>query len=201
MSPSRDDPAFWQAELDAARSGDGAAVGRILEACRPYLLMVANEAVGPEFRAKCGPSDLVQETFCDAHRDFARFTGRTEADLRVWLRRILLNNAADLARRFTQDKRHFGREVALAEGQPGDLTDPDSTPSTRAAHQEQDEALDRALQRLPDDYRQAIELRVRDGLPFAEVGRALGRSADAARMLWFRAVERLRDEMNAHEPG
>jgi RNA polymerase sigma-70 factor (ECF subfamily) len=51
-----------------------------------------------------------------------------------------------------------------------------------------------AIERLPADYRRVMELRYTEGLSFEEVGRRLGRSADAARMLWARAVDRLRQE-------
>ena len=48
---------------------------------------------------------------------------------------------------------------------------------------EQTHRLQAAIDRLPDDYRQVIALRYHEGLAFDEVGRRLGRSADAARML------------------
>jgi hypothetical protein len=40
-----------------------------------------------------------------------------------------------------------------------------------------------------------IELRNRERLTFAEVGQRMGRSAEAARKLWARAIELLRKEM------
>jgi RNA polymerase sigma-70 factor (ECF subfamily) len=61
--------------------------------------------------------------------------------------------------------------------------------------QEQAEAVQRALQRLPEEYRQVILLRLQDDRPFEEIGRALGRTANAARKLWERAVERLQQEL------
>jgi RNA polymerase sigma-70 factor, ECF subfamily len=59
---------------------------------------------------------------------------------------------------------------------------------------EQAEALRRALARLPDDYRRVITLRYDDGQSFEEIGRLMERSPDAARKLWARAMERLRQE-------
>ena len=56
--------------------------------------------------------------------------------------------------------------------------------------------LQAAIGRLPDDYRQVIALRYQEGLAFEEVGRRLGRSTDAARMLWARAVDRLKQELH-----
>jgi DNA-directed RNA polymerase specialized sigma24 family protein len=55
------------------------------------------------------------------------------------------------------------------------------------------------LERLPPDYLQVIQWRQWDELPFTEIARRLERSVDAARMLWWRAIERLQKEMNPPE--
>src|SRR5438874_1673797 len=49
--------------LPAARNGSAQALGDALEACRVYLLAVAEHELDPELRGKGGASDLVQETF------------------------------------------------------------------------------------------------------------------------------------------
>jgi RNA polymerase sigma-70 factor (ECF subfamily) len=140
----------------------------------------------------------VQETFLEAQRDFARFQGTTEAELLAWLRRLLLNNAGTFARRYRDtDKRAVNREVALpGEGfsAGGEVAGSDLTPSGLAMEQEQAQALQRALTRLPDDYRRVLELRFQDEKSFEEIGRLLDRSPDAARKLWSRAMQRLRQE-------
>jgi RNA polymerase sigma-70 factor (ECF subfamily) len=59
---------------------------------------------------------------------------------------------------------------------------------------EQAMALQRALLRLSEEHRQAITLRYLEGRSFEEIGRLLERSPDAARKLWSRAMERLRQE-------
>src|SRR5262245_52253809 len=88
----------------------------MLDGCRQYLLLVANEQLDPDLRDKLGPSDLVQETFLEAQQDFGRFHGHSEQELLAWLRRILLNNLADARRRYRgAGKRDVGREIALAD--------------------------------------------------------------------------------------
>ena len=67
--------------------------------------------------------------------------------------------------------------------------------------QEALEALDQALARLPPEYREVILLRHREELPFAEIGRRMNRSADAARMLWSRAFNRLAEELDDTSPS
>ena len=56
------------------------------------------------------------------------------------------------------------------------------------------EALGRALDRLPEEYRRVVVLRFEEGRSFEEIGRLTDRSADAARKVWSRAMERLRQE-------
>jgi len=48
------------------------------------------------------------------------------------------------------------------------------------------------LSQLPDDYREVLVLRNLQGLPFEDVARRIGRSVGATRMLWLRAIEKLR---------
>jgi RNA polymerase sigma-70 factor (ECF subfamily) len=185
--------------LAAARSGSQEALGRALETCRRYLLLVAQRNLDPKLQAKGGASDLVQETFLEAQRDFGQFQGTTETELLAWLRRLLLNNVGNFARRYRDtDKRAVGREVALpGEGSSagaGALAGSEPTPSGLAMEQEQAQALQRALARLPDEYRCVIQLRYQQAKSFEEIGRLLNRSPDAARKLWTRAMERLRQE-------
>ena len=88
------------ARLEAARSGSGDALGRVLESYRAYLLLVAARELDPKLRAKGGASDLVQETFLEAQRDFGGFHGNSDGELRAWLRQLLLHNVANFARRY-----------------------------------------------------------------------------------------------------
>jgi RNA polymerase sigma-70 factor (ECF subfamily) len=184
--------------LAEARAGSDDALGQALEACRAYLLLIAEEEIDPELRAKGGASDLVQNTFVDAVQDFAHFHGQTSDEWRAWLRHLLRNNIVDFTRRYREArKRSAGREVAM--GHPGDparhLAGDDTPPGDRAIAGEQAEALRAALSRLPDDYRQVILLRYQEQLSFEEIGKRLERTPNAARMLWQRAFERVKKEM------
>src|SRR5262245_58767873 len=102
--------------FDAARAGSREALGKLLESCRGYLLILANGELDADLQAKEGASDRVQETFLEAQRDFGQFQGRSEAELLAWLRRLLLNNIANFTRRYRiTGKRSVEREVALDE--------------------------------------------------------------------------------------
>ena len=198
MARSSHDAAQW---LPAARHGSREALGHVLEACRDYLLLVANKELDPDLQAKGGASDLVQQTFLEAQRDFARFHGESEAELLAWLRRLLLNNLGDFTRRYRDTgKRAAGREVPLQTGSSvsppsGGLAAETPSPSGQAMAHDQDEALQRALERLPEDYRRVLVWRYQEEKSFEEIGQLLQRTPNAARKLWLRAVERLRQEL------
>jgi RNA polymerase sigma-70 factor (ECF subfamily) len=187
--------------LCAARAGAADALGQVLEACRGYLLTIAQRELDPALQAKGGASDLVQNTLLDAFQDFGQFQGGTEDDLLQWLRRLLLNNLTDFTRRYrATDKRQVAREVPLEPGDAssaglGELAGEGATPSGAALAREQVEAVQEALGRLPEDYRRVIVLRYQEGLPFEEIGGRLGLTANAARKLLLRAVQRVRQEL------
>jgi RNA polymerase sigma-70 factor (ECF subfamily) len=184
-----------------ARAGSRAALGRVLDACRGYLLLVAQGELAPELRAKGGgASDLVQDTLLEAFRDFDKFRGESEDELVAWLRRLLLNNVADFARQYrATDKRRLDREVApggeSSSAPGGRLVAAGPSPSSAAAAVEQAVAVLRVLDRLPEEYRQVIVLRYQDERSFDEIGGELGLTANAARKLLVRAIERVQAEL------
>ena len=113
---------------------------------------------------------------------------------------VLVNNVGTFTRRFrATSKRAVRREVGFlaggssAENDPG-LAGSAVSPSGLAMEHEQVMALRRALDRLPEEYRRVVVLRFEEGRSFEEIGPLTGRSPDAARKVWARAMERLRRE-------
>lgn len=180
--------------LARARDGDQEALGSLLEEYREYLRMLARARVGRDLQVRLDPSDLVQETLLEAHRDFRQFLGQTEAELTVWLRRILVRNLTDQLKHHHSQKRDFQREQPLAElveQAHQVLAAPLSTPSAHAARREQAVLLASALAQLPEDYREVVTMRHLESRSFEEIATAMGRTSGAVRMLWMRALERL----------
>jgi RNA polymerase sigma-70 factor (ECF subfamily) len=186
---------------------DSEALGQLLDGCRQYLLLVANQELDATLRKKVGASDLVQDTFLDAQRDFKKFQGTTEADLLVWLRQILLNNLGDARRRyFGTTKRRLSREIDLSQADnsrsiairaPVDRR----SPSWFAMRREEAEAIGQSLDRLSDDHRRVIVLRNLELRPFSEIAVLMDRSEAAVRKLWARAIQSLTREMEGDRDG
>lgn len=195
-----DTPLSFEQCLREARAGSRDALGRALQSYRTYLLEIARAEIDAALQAKGGASDLVQETFLEASRAFPRFQGSSAPELRAWLRCLLLRHVTKHGRRYrTTAKRRVGREVSLEA--PGDWGADLRTPSAGAVADEELSALERALARLPEDYRRVVHLRYREGRTFEEIGPLLGRSANAVRLLWLRAVERIKHELRPAGDG
>jgi RNA polymerase sigma-70 factor (ECF subfamily) len=199
-----DDPIAVQ--LQDARAGDVELLGRALDSCRDYLLLIAARGLDADLIAKGGASDIVQDTLMGAYRDFGTFQGCSRDELLAWLRKILRNNLAVHRRRYRGTrKRQVSREVTIAS-----LSGPDAryalpcdtaTPGGAAVRHEQVAALMAALGRIPEDYRRVVVWYQYDRLTFDEIGQRLGRSAEAVRKLWSRALLRLTEELGpAHDP-
>jgi RNA polymerase sigma-70 factor (ECF subfamily) len=154
-----------------------------LQQCHAYLRAVAQQRLEDDLRPGLSVSDLAQEALLRAARGLDGFRGASEAELLGWLRRILLNCLADEAAR--QRRRPA---VPLAGLDP--VAD-DDTPRAQLILQEESEALAGVLAQLPEPQRQVLLLCHCDNLTWAQIGERLGRSADAARMLYGRTVTEL----------
>ena len=99
--------------LEQARAGDEAALGRLLELYRNYLRLVARALIGQALRVRLDASDLVQETFLKADREFGQFLGSTEPELTAWLRQILVRTLANQAKHHRRQGRDYQRQESL----------------------------------------------------------------------------------------
>ncbi len=182
-----------------ARAGSAEALGQLLESYRNLLRVLARASLDGALGAKVDASDVAQEALLKAHQRFEQFRGESEGEVVAWLKRILANNVADARRRFAANEgRDLAREQPLealldrSSAALGSLLAANGpTPSEDAERGERAVRLADALERLPAEYRDALILRSLQELEWGEVGRRMGRSAGAARMMWGRALRQL----------
>lgn len=192
--------------LSQALAGSRECFGRLLHVYRNYLKLLVMAQLEKKLQRRISASDVVQETFLEANRDFAQFRGQSSGEFCAWLRRILVNNLHRVVEQHVlAEKRTVHREVSLeaiatsleqsTARLDAILPDPGTSPSMNYQKHEQELELANVVAELPADYREVIILRHIEALPFDEVGRRMDRSAGAVRMLWLRAIRQLRDQM------
>jgi RNA polymerase sigma-70 factor (ECF subfamily) len=175
----------------------------LLQQYRNYLVVLAATQIEKRLQPRVSPSDVVQETMLRAHKNFGQFRGTTEQELLAWLRQILVNNLAKFVEQhMLAARRDVRREVSIERlGAALEqstiqlaalLPDAEKTPSMAVEQREEAVVLADRLSQLPADYREVLVLRNLQGLPFEEVAAKIERSVGATRMLWLRAIEKLR---------
>jgi len=193
--------------LSQALAGSRDCFGRLLHRHRNYLKLLVVSQLEQKLQRRVSASDVVQETFLEANRDFPKFRGTSRGEFSAWLRRILVNNLHRVVEQHVlAAKRDVRREVTLEQLASSlekstarletILPDPGTSPSGSAQQHEMEIALADHLAELPADYRNVIVLRHIECLSFEAIGEQLDRSSGAARMLWLRAIQALRERMN-----
>jgi len=189
--------------LREARSGHAEALGQLLQTYRNYLTVLATTQLDHRLRRRMSPSDLVQETMLAAHRDFDKFCGRSERQFLPWLRQILINCLHHAIETNVKSKmRDIRCEVSLEHASAAFarstsrlaefVADPGPSPSAPMRQRERAIAFSNQLAKLRPQYRDVIVLRNLQGLPFEEIAQRMDRTVGAVRMLWLRAIEKLR---------
>jgi RNA polymerase sigma-70 factor (ECF subfamily) len=190
--------------IEAARAGDQAALGQLLGSYRNYLRLLARTEIGRRLQGKLDASDVVQETFLEAHRHFPTFRGDAKVQFATWLRAILASTLANSVRRYLGTQ---ARDLRLERELEADLdhsscglgqilVDPQSSPSQHMVRCEQSLLVAEALARLPDDYQAVLVLRHLEGLTFPQVAERMGKTVNSVEKLWLRGLTRLKREFS-----
>lgn len=130
--------------------------------------------------------ELTQETFFKAFRSLPRYQ-QGDASFKTYLGRIALNLVND----FWRKKGRSPQIIDIAEYQ-NPLVDAGRKPEEAVLDVEQQQEIARLIQLLPDEQRQAVELRIMAGLPVREAARMMGKTEAALKMLQQRALKNLR---------
>jgi RNA polymerase sigma-70 factor (ECF subfamily) len=173
-----------------------------LERFRAYLELLARLHLDPRLKGKADASDLVQETFLQAHEGWSQFRGGSEAELSAWLRQILARNLAHAVRDFGRAKRDVARERSLQQALDDSsshlhawLAADQSSPSQKAASNERHLRLADALAALPETQREAVVLHYWQDWSVAQIGAYLGRTPAAVGGLLKRGLQQLRQRL------
>ncbi|HEX5975459.1 MAG TPA: sigma-70 family RNA polymerase sigma factor [Rubrobacteraceae bacterium] len=131
--------------------------------------------------------DLTQETFLGIYRGIGSF--RRDARFETWLFKVATNAFRKRLRWGTADKR-AGEEVALE-------TEPAGGPATGEGMFQRERArlLREAIERLPEQMRKCLILRVYHEMKYREIATVLRLSPETVKVHLFQARKRLQEEL------
>ncbi len=192
-----------------ARSGDASARESLLLLHLPGLRGFLENRAGELIRNRESLSDLVQSTCREVLEDLPGVDCENEVHFKHWLYQAALRKVVDKARFWRAEKRDPRRE---AEAAPRDdetlvsevyaaLGDDLGTPSQAAMGREEIARIETALARLPREQRNVILMAKFLGLAHAEIAKELGKSEGSVRVLLFRSLAALREQLGIPGPG
>jgi RNA polymerase sigma-70 factor (ECF subfamily) len=179
-----------------AKEGNRTALEQLCQVYGERVHWIVRFRMGGEIRSKLDSMDVVQDAFVLALENLRDFTYRDEGDFLRWLSKIAENRIRDNVKKLHADKRNIRKEVSLRNrvsttqgslvGAPGPVAS--TTPSVIISKREELSRLDKAIDELKPEYREAIILKKIEGLSYKEIGNRLGKSTDAVGMLVSRAM-------------
>lgn len=183
--------------LARARGGSRGALDSLYGRIAAKLLAIVRLHMGPSLRARLESRDIMQAALLRSFERLEQFDGRDTQSLLSWLARIAENEIRDRADYFARQRREAALEVPIEDSAAG-IPGAARSVLSRMLIDERSTRLVRALEELPAHHREIIVLRKLEEHSFPEIGSRLGKSEDACRMLFARAMAaltlRLKDE-------
>ncbi len=200
---SQEDPQLQL--IRRASSGDGAAAQLLLLQYRGELLRYIARKLPDDLRRTIEPQDILQDVYFEVFRNMGSFKATEPGMALRWMLRIARNRLIDLVRLHNSAKRGGGRSADLGGGDSDeavvkllqDLAVYERTPSRSAAAHELLDAVQRSMNRLPPDYREALRSRYFEGMAVNDIASRMNRSSGSVLMLCNRGLKALRAELRS----
>jgi RNA polymerase sigma-70 factor (ECF subfamily) len=181
--------------VDRLRNGDAEAFDTLITRYSGDIFSVLCRMTGDPDEAR----DLTQETFLSALKAIKSFRG--EAELKTWLFRIALNHARNRFRWWKRRKRNetISLDKPLGEGSAtvsDTVADGGESPEQVVLRLERQRRLIRAVNALPEVFRETIVLCDIEGLGYEEIARALNINVGTVKSRIARGREQLRKRLS-----
>jgi len=174
-----------------AAEGDGEALGRVVAHYEERLLARIRLMMGPEARGCVESGDVLQDVFSEAIRGLRAGDLRDERAFLRWVTAIARNHIVDAVRR--------RREQSL-EALSGELMTGESSVAARLTAEEAGQRLAEAIEELDPARQKVVELRALEGWAWGRIAAELGRSEEAVRKLYHRALLALGERLSDQDP-
>lgn len=185
--------------LRQALAGSDEALDALYARYGPRLLSFIRLKMGRSLRARLESRDILQATFLKSFEHLDDFDGSNGRSLLGWMMRIAEHEIHDRADFHNRQQRDARRDEDL--GDHPDIVARTRSALSRLILDERAERVEQALASLTESHRQVILLRTFEELSFPEIARRLGKSEDASRMLFARAMTALTLALSGAAPS
>lgn len=178
----------------------------VFEEYRDALMRLAKRCIPPVLAKRVACEDAVQLAILSACSKIYFFENNQKVPVYYKLRTILLQTITDLERKHLRSqKRDAYKEVAISDALHTEtdawlswnkLADSVSTPVSHLAKEERYKLLHQAIDSLPENDREILELRHFDGMSNSECAAVLKIEQKAASIRYVRALQRLHDKLS-----
>ncbi len=191
-------------QIRQAVKGDGDALQRLIVEYHKSLHAFVERRMSAALRRHVCPEDILQLAYVEAFKSIERCSFAGPGAFYKWLEKIVMDQLKNAVRDLRRAKRDIRRN--LSQSPAGDtsignlverLPSPQSTPSKHLSEREASAAAISSLARLPDHYRQVVQMRFLEDRPVTEIAATLGKSEGAVHMLIKRALDRLSELMGS----
>ncbi|HKW02994.1 MAG TPA: sigma-70 family RNA polymerase sigma factor [Vicinamibacterales bacterium] len=173
--------------FERVRGGAPGALDAFYERCARKLLPLIRLRMGRTLRSELESRDVLQAVLL---KSWPRLDHVQDPQaVMAWLARIAENEIRDQADYRQRQRRDAARRTSLDDA--ADVPAPVRQALSQAIANEQMARIEEALESMPAADRDIIVLRKLEELPFAAIGARLGKSEDACRMAFARAMASL----------
>jgi RNA polymerase sigma-70 factor (subfamily 1) len=183
--------------VSSAQKGDRFALEQLCNVYAERIRRIVRLRIGPELRVQLESMDLVQDALIAAITGLKDFRDHDDGDFMRWLVKITENRIRDHVDHIHAAKRDIRRQVRLEDDGENESSSGKqyqcspivtTTPSVMLARREELDRLEKAMDRLADDYHEVLLLAKIEGLPHEQIAERMKRSPAAVAKLLSRAI-------------
>ncbi len=183
--------------LQRALQQDDVALGQLVEYVREMIRKRASQKLPNSLQSRLDTSDIAQEVCLRIDTGFSDFKGQSSQEFVGWVNRILSNTLATQYNHHHTGSRSVGREESA--DQLGHAARKNDNPVKEVLRKERLAKLQAAIQDLPELHRLIFEGRFLQGHSFSELSEMYDITNQYARVLFYRAVQQLKDQLGDPE--
>ncbi len=165
------------------KAGDRAAFDELIKAFEDRVRAFIRSRIQPGFRSRLDADEILQDTFVRAFQSIGSFQGEDPVQFRRWLTGVAQKT---VLRAEEEARRNPTLEIQ------DNVAAKDVSPSKAMRRDERFDHLQGAIESLGGDYREVILLTRIQGLTLKQAAEKMGRSPEAIRKLFWRALQQLR---------